>query len=262
LFGQQSLLQQSQYDLGGYGPQQQGSYQLQPQHTSFQPTSSYGQQLVQQVNGSSYGYLQGQSTGLPAGYGGNGLNSAQAQIQNNPGYISQFDPYAPIGQGWGEGQIPQPGAIPIGQQPSSYSSTTTSTSTTSNPANPHPRDYIRIHKAELETWDTYAWKQLFNTFESLKVSWEKRKTDIESQIATLTSQLQYGGGYNTGQIQQEGSRLQGILKQADSNFDSVAASSFQMHEVFAGYRQSGDLASKRRVRESCNAALQSLPDWP
>lgn len=44
--------------------------------------------------------------------------------------------------------------------------------------------------------------------------------------------------------------------------DSVAASSFQMHEVYTGYRQSGDLASKRRVRESINAALVSLPEWP
>jgi hypothetical protein len=35
-----------------------------------------------------------------------------------------------------------------------------------------------------------------------------------------------------------------------------------MQEVFQGYRQSGDLASKRRVREASNAALQSLPDWP
>lgn len=35
-----------------------------------------------------------------------------------------------------------------------------------------------------------------------------------------------------------------------------------MQEVFTGYRQSGDLASKRRVRESINAALANLPDWP
>ena len=40
------------------------------------------------------------------------------------------------------------------------------------------------------------------------------------------------------------------------------ASSFQMQEVFQGYRQSADLASKRRVREASNAALQALPDWP
>lgn len=44
--------------------------------------------------------------------------------------------------------------------------------------------------------------------------------------------------------------------------DSVAASTFQMQEVFNGYRQSGDAASKRRVRESINAALGNLPDWP
>ena len=35
-----------------------------------------------------------------------------------------------------------------------------------------------------------------------------------------------------------------------------------MEEVFKGYRQSGDLSSKRRVREATNAALQSLPEWP
>jgi len=64
------------------------------------------------------------------------------------------------------------------------------------------------------------------------------------------------------QMQQEAARLQGMVKESESNFDSVAASSFQMHEVFANYRQSGDLASKRRVREASNAAITSLPDWP
>ena len=44
--------------------------------------------------------------------------------------------------------------------------------------------------------------------------------------------------------------------------DAVIASSFQMKEAQSGYRQSGDLASKKRVRESINAALQNLPDWP
>jgi len=76
-------------------------------------------------------------------------------------------------------------------------------------------------------------------------------------------QAQYSGdAYYMMQIEQEGARLQGLMKEADSNFDSVAASSFQMHEVFQGYRQSGDLASKRRVREASNAALQGLPEWP
>jgi hypothetical protein len=71
-----------------------------------------------------------------------------------------------------------------------------------------------------------------------------------------------GGGYHPTQIQQEGTRLQMLTKEAESHIDSVTASSFQMREVFAGYRQSADMASKRRVRESCNAALQSLPEWP
>jgi len=44
--------------------------------------------------------------------------------------------------------------------------------------------------------------------------------------------------------------------------DTIAAAAVQMNEVFTGYRHSGDLASKRRVRASCNAAVQSLPDWP
>lgn len=37
---------------------------------------------------------------------------------------------------------------------------------------------------------------------------------------------------------------------------------FQMREVFEGYRQSSDIASKRRVKEATNAALQVLPGWP
>ena len=35
-----------------------------------------------------------------------------------------------------------------------------------------------------------------------------------------------------------------------------------MAEVFGGYRHSGDIASKRRVRESCNAAVTGLPEYP
>lgn len=44
--------------------------------------------------------------------------------------------------------------------------------------------------------------------------------------------------------------------------DTVAAAALQMSEVFSGYRHSGDLASKRRVRESCNAAVSGLPEFP
>jgi hypothetical protein len=44
--------------------------------------------------------------------------------------------------------------------------------------------------------------------------------------------------------------------------DTIAAGALQMAEVFGGYRHSGDIASKRRVRESCNAAVTGLPDYP
>jgi hypothetical protein len=47
-----------------------------------------------------------------------------------------------------------------------------------------------------------------------------------------------------------------------AGLDIVAAAALQMSEVFAGYRHSGDIASKRRVRESCNAALSGLPEYP
>jgi len=78
----------------------------------------------------------------------------------------------------------------------------------------------------------------------------------------LQMQMQYGGAYYPTQIQQEQAKFQVLLKEARSNFDSVAASSFQIREVQEGYRQSGDQASKRRVREASNAAVTGLPDWP
>ena len=53
-----------------------------------------------------------------------------------------------------------------------------------------------------------------------------------------------------------------VLQTLMGSLDTVVASTFQLHEVFNSYRQSGDQASKRRVRESCNAAVKGLPDWP
>jgi hypothetical protein len=47
-----------------------------------------------------------------------------------------------------------------------------------------------------------------------------------------------------------------------TGLDTVAAAALQMSEVFGGYRHSSDIASKRRVRESCNAALSGLPEYP
>ena len=60
-------------------------------------------------------------------------------------------------------------------------------------------------------WDQYAWKQALNAFDALKDAWATRKKDVEGRIA----QVQRDYGY-TGQ--QEVVRLQGVLKEADSNF--------------------------------------------
>ncbi|KAJ3002947.1 hypothetical protein NUW54_g5573 [Trametes sanguinea] len=70
----------------------------------------------------------------------------------------------------------------------------------------------------------------------------------------------YGGMY--GGPAQQYAQLENMAKEAGLHVDTVAAGAFQMQEVFTGYRQSSDIASKRRVREAINAALSSLPDWP
>jgi len=218
----------------------------------FQPSSSFGQHMAANMGGSSYGYLQGQTPQQP------GYSPVQQQLQS-PTYLSQFDPYASLGQALdGPSQM---GSPQIATGSGAYSAPTPPSAS----GNPHPRDYIHTHKIEIEAWDSHAWKQLLNAFDSLKNAWEGRTKELQSKIGQFQSQLQLqyqGGGYYAIQIQQEVSRLQEVLKNAQSNFDSVAASSFQMHEVFQGYRQSGDLASKRRVREASNASLQGLPDWP
>jgi len=203
----------------------------------FQPSSGFGQQLVAQVNATGYGQVPGQvqpqSPGYPAqyqnsyqtGYTG---QQQQPQLQYNTGYpaqqqqyntglqssyggqqqmqpqppayqdVAQFDPYSPIAQGWGENQNQS--------QPSSSSN--------SSNGHLHPREYIRTHKAELEVWDQYAWKQVLNAFDALKDAWAVRKKDVEGRIV----QVQRDYGY-TGQ--QEVARLQGVLKEAESNFGMV-----------------------------------------
>jgi len=91
-----------------------------------------------------------------------------------------------------------------------------------------------------------------------------RRNELKEKVVGLQGQLryQYGGYFDRTLVQQECGRMQGLLNDAQSNFDSVAASKIQFEEVFGGYRQSGDMSSKQRVREATNAALQSLPGWP
>jgi len=255
---------QQQYAAWNQQPQSPGS---QPQ---FQPSSSFGQQLSSHLNAvASSGYMSPGAMGGPGyqqqqqftGYPQQSYNQTGYQQQQQPSgyqnyggvdsqqlqpqYLPEFDPYASIAQGWN-------GTNPNQQPPSNIGSVT---STTPQSDRLHPREFTRKYKAELEAWDSYTWKQMQNTFDALKGAWERRMRDLEGR----TRQISTSWGYNA---QQEMAQYQQLLKDAETNFSSVAASSFQMKEVLQGYRQSTDFASKRRVREAMNAALQSLPDWP
>lgn len=178
--------------------QQQWSQGAQPQSGQFQPSSSFGQQLSQHVNGGGMqqpqpqltgypqpqpqlqynqtGFQQPQPTGYPT-YGG-GMGTQQQQQQQPMGnYLSEFDPYASIGQSWdGAAQQQQrsQGQLASYVQP---------------PTNEHlhPREFIRKYKAELEIWDPATWKQMQNAFEALKDAWEKRMHEVEGRISQLST---------------------------------------------------------------------------
>ena len=195
--------------------QQHPQYSVQAQptgytaHNLFQPSSAFGQQLSSQINGSSYGYLTGQTTSPTLAY-----NPAQQQLLSNPNYVAQFDPYAPIGQGWDGNQSRNPpqslspptsvGSIGV---PSSQQALTTSRSATGLL---HPREFVRTYKTEVESWDGYTWRQLLSTFESLKDAWETRKKELAAKVGQMQQQMAYANYYQAQQIQQEGSRLQGV----------------------------------------------------
>ncbi|KAI0749770.1 hypothetical protein C8Q80DRAFT_1163858 [Daedaleopsis nitida] len=256
---QQQQQQQPQQATGwgqgqgsGFGQPQQSyaqSFSPQPQPQPqmsgmpFQPTSSFGQQLSahqqQQYPGYAdmqspqYGPGQGYQQGFPA-------QQAQPQMQQRPSYLAEFDPGMP--------QIPAGSRAGSGMR------------------GPHPREYVQSHKAELESWDSYSWKQVDNCLDGLKHAWEARKGELEARMkamggAGLFGAGSYGGIYGGGPAQQY-AQLENMVKEAVMHIDTIAASSFQMQEVFSGYRHSNDIASKRRVREAINAALTSLPDWP
>ncbi|KAH9068332.1 hypothetical protein EDB83DRAFT_2375854 [Lactarius deliciosus] len=261
-YAQQSQWPQQQQQQQQYYSQVQAQYPP----TGYQP-SSFGQQLSAgypqphmqaQYTGyptqqSEYGYQQPQQTGYDYPY--------QQQQHQQQQLLSQFDPYSNLGQ-----HSPSP-------------TTRTSAPTASGiagsppPGIQHPRTFIHSHKSELEAWDPPTWRQVQNTFESLKVAWEARKRTAESHVRALGAAGAgagagfFGGasgaygGYQTPQSQ-EIDRLNALIREAETNIDTIAAAALQMSEMFSGYRQSGDLASKRRVRESCNAAVSGLPEYP
>ncbi|KAI0359846.1 hypothetical protein OH77DRAFT_1419180 [Trametes cingulata] len=250
--------QQPQQPYGG----QMMSPAPQPQMAAgpFQPSSSFGQQLVGQVN-SVYGVSpapqqqqQQQYSGYPMSpqYGPGyqqGYPGQQQQPQQQPQqYLAEFDPYSQTQQ-QGAGQAGGAGQYGGGAG-----------------KRQHPREFVQTHKAELEAWDSYTWKQAQNSFDELKSAWEARKTELEARMRAMGGAGLFGGGggygYGAPGPAQQYAQLENMAKEAGLNVDTVAAGAFQMQEVFTGYRQSGDIASKRRVREAINAALSSLPDWP
>jgi len=272
---QQHQQQQQQQQQQPYQPQLQAPYPP----SNFQSAGSYGQQFVGQVNPLATGYpqlqMQGQYTDYPSqqttGY------SCQQPQQTGYGYppqqqqqlLAQFDPYANLGQ-----QLsPPPNAA-------SLTPITNGAVGAPPPGVQHPRVFIHSHKAELEAWDPTTWRQVQSVFEALKSAWETRKRAAEAQVRALGGTVgappssasapgffsgaaygAYGGGYQTPQAQ-EIDRLNALIKEANTNIDIVAAGALQMSEVFTGYRHSSDTAGKRRVRESCNAALTGLPEYP
>jgi len=221
--------------------------QMQGQYTDYpsQQTTSYSYQHPQQTG---YGY---------------------PPLQQQQQLLAQFDPYANLGQ-----QLSPPASS------ASLTPITNGAVGAPPPGVQHPRVFIHSHKAELEAWDPPTWRQVQSVFEALKSAWETRKRAAEAQVRALGGTVgappssasapgffsgaaygAYGGGYQTPQAQ-EIDRLNALIKEAHSNIDIVAAGALQMSEVFTGYRHSGDTASKRRVRESCNAALTGLPEYP
>jgi hypothetical protein len=136
--------------------------QMMPQPTGygFQPASSFGQQLQSQPQ--QYAFQSGYQNQQYPGYQGH------PQQTGGAGYLSEFDPYA---------QQPQ-------SQSSSQSSSQQTTRAPSNgPGNEtHPRDFIRMHKAGLEAWDSYSWKQLFLSCDALKDAWSARKQQAEGVV--------------------------------------------------------------------------------
>jgi hypothetical protein len=144
--------------------------------------------------------------------------------QNNPSYPIQFDPYAPISWAANPSQSQNPTLTPSAptinnhNSGSGYGSLGFQNPINSGPpsvgsatsGDPHPRDYIHSHKQELEAWDSYTWKQLFNSCEVLEKAWETQKNELKDKVAGFQSQLRYAGYYDPTQIQQEHTRMQGV----------------------------------------------------
>jgi hypothetical protein len=202
-----------------YPTYQQSQLQPAPQQTpSFQPSSAFGQTLQTSLSGGAYGYPQSGQHHQPPPQQTSAYNPAQQQLLNNPNYVAQLDPYGSIPQGWAADTTST--ATPQSQSHSANNNfgygNNNNNHINSGPVgfspsgDPHPRDYIRSHRQEIEAWDPYTWKQLLNSSEALKKSWESRRNELKNKLAGLQSQLRYAGYYDPAQIQQEVGRIQAV----------------------------------------------------
>jgi len=151
---------------GGYGGLQSLSYMG---NTSGNEPRNYAtnSQLAQfDPLGSAVGGAYGQQ---PQGYGG-GLNNSNVPSSNpseiDPGPITWYprsssNPNIQVVSAFG-GQTTL--HIPI--RPHNYT------------PNDHPRHIISMHRAELEQWDQYGWRQSLNALENLRIAWEAMRDDI------------------------------------------------------------------------------------
>jgi hypothetical protein len=189
--------------------------------TDFQqPPSSFGQQYVGQASAVATGYPQPQMQAQYTSYPAQQASYSYQQPPQQTGYgyqqqqqqqlLSQFDPYANLGQHLS----PTGTSVPV----------TNGAVGSPPPGVQHPRTFIQSHKAELEAWDPTTWKQIQSTLEALKTAWEVRKRAAESQVRALGGTVgvagssaaggffgssgtfggygAYGGGYMTAQAQE------------------------------------------------------------
>jgi len=279
----QPQLQQPSYSPASYqSPSPLGGAQYAGQANSLATTGYPQSQMQAQYTGyptqqaATYGYQQ-QQPQQPTGYG-----YPQQQQQQQQQLLAQFDPYVNLGQQLHPQTTTTSASIPSIANSGGGGGGGGAASAQQQQPPPgvqHPRAFIRSHKAGLEAWDQTTWKQVQSCFDALKTAWETRKHTAEAQVRALGGSVgapaptasglfgavgtygTYGGGYQTPQAQ-EIDRLNALIREADSNIDAIAAGAVQMTEMFGGYRHSSDIASKRRVREACNAAVAGLPEYP
>ena len=86
-------------------------------------------------------------------------------------------------------------------------------SSSSSPSSPtrqmHPREYMRMYKAQLNAWDVYSWKQLLGALDALRNAWERRKRDMETTVSQIQMRMQFGHG-TVFLSQTDGAELQAV----------------------------------------------------